>query len=49
MRAWIAYYDDWSGFALFAEEIEALRYAVDRCMVAPVAFGVDLREGLNRA
>lgn len=29
---WLAYYSDYSGFAVFATEIEALRYAVDRSM-----------------
>jgi hypothetical protein len=29
---WLAYYTDWSGLAVFATEIEALRYAVDHTM-----------------
>jgi hypothetical protein len=29
---WLAYYADWSGVAVFATEIEALRYAVGRSM-----------------
>lgn len=29
---WMAYYSDWSSFALFATEIEALRYAVEKSM-----------------
>lgn len=28
MKVWIAYYSDWSGFALFDTEIDALRFAV---------------------
>lgn len=29
---YLAYYDDWSGFALFATEVEALRHAVEHSM-----------------
>lgn len=29
---WIARHSDWSGIAVFATEIEALRYAVDHSM-----------------
>lgn len=29
---WIAYYDDWSGFCVFEEEIDALRHAVEHSM-----------------
>lgn len=29
---WIAYHSDWSGFAVFATEVEALRYAVAHTM-----------------
>lgn len=29
---WLAYHLDWSNFALFGTEIEALRYAVDNSM-----------------
>jgi len=29
---WIAYHMDWSGFAIFETEIEALRYAVEHSM-----------------
>ena len=32
MTIWMAYHTDWSGFALFATEIEALRYAVAHSM-----------------
>lgn len=28
MTIWLAYYPDWSGFAIFETEIEALRFAV---------------------
>jgi hypothetical protein len=31
-RVWIAYHVDWSGFAVFETEIEALRHAVDNMM-----------------
>lgn len=27
---WLAYYSDWSGMAVFSEEIDALRHAVER-------------------
>jgi hypothetical protein len=27
-QVWIAYHSDWSGFALFDTEIEALRHAI---------------------
>lgn len=29
---WLAYYSDWSGFAVFDNELEALRYAVEHQM-----------------
>lgn len=29
---WIAYHPDWSGFAVFPIELEALRYAQSRSM-----------------
>lgn len=32
MTVWIAFYSDWSSFALFETEIEALRHAVDHSM-----------------
>ena len=27
---WVAYWADWSAFAVFAEEVDALRFAVER-------------------
>lgn len=46
MVIWVAYYTDWSGFAVFDSELEALRYAVDSCMmkVAQVKLGQDIRQ-----
>jgi hypothetical protein len=45
---WLAYYSDWSGMAVFATEIEALRYAVEKSMiVSPVVYGVDLKEAVR--
>ena len=43
---WIAYYLDWSDFALFETEVEALRHAVDRAMrVKPITLPVvDIRK-----
>lgn len=40
---WIAYYSDWSNFAIFAHEIEALRYAVEHRMdgVQQVEYGAE--------
>jgi hypothetical protein len=44
----VAYYPDWSGLAVFAEEIHALRYAVDHAMSCEfVPFGVDVRESVS--
>jgi hypothetical protein len=41
---WCAYYSDWSGMAVFDDELAALRYAVERSMsVKHVLFGQDLR------
>jgi hypothetical protein len=43
--AWVAYYDDWSGFRIFRSEVAALRHAVGRSMeVVSVASGEDPRE-----
>lgn len=37
---WIAYHGDWSGFAIFDDELPCLRYAVDHHMaVAECPFG----------
>lgn len=35
---WVAYHSDWSGFAIFATESEALRFALKHSMshVSPV-------------
>jgi hypothetical protein len=49
---WVAYYTDWSGFAVFADddELGALRHAVERHMeVARIPFGVDVREAVREA
>ena len=41
---WVAYYPGWTGIAVFATEIEALRYAVEHEMkVARFASGEVLR------
>lgn len=46
--AWIAYYSDWSGMAVFADELNCLRYAVEHRMDARfVPLGADLREAVN--
>ncbi len=29
---WLAYYHDWSAMAVFDQEIDALRYALDKAM-----------------
>lgn len=40
---WIAYHNDWSGFAVFSSEIEALRYAVmNGCSIGFAEFGQEL-------
>lgn len=45
---WIAYYADWSGFAIFDTEVECLRYAVEHHMeVAKVGYGVSVREAVR--
>lgn len=42
---WVAYYSDWSGFAVFTDELQAFRYAVAGTMqVAFVHFGKDIQE-----
>jgi hypothetical protein len=43
---WIAYHSDWSGFALFGKEVDALRYAVSNNMnVGRVGWGETLGGG----
>lgn len=43
--AWLAYYTDQSGMAIFGTEVEALRYAVERSMqVIFWQYGTDLGE-----
>lgn len=32
-KVWVAHYGDWSGIAIFGEEIDALRYAVGNSML----------------
>ena len=47
---WMAYYGDWSGFAVFAKEIDALRHAVEGSMnVVWVPWGESPRAVVNRA
>ncbi len=42
--AWIAYYPDWSGMALFCDELAALRYGVEHQMqVKFVRHGEEIR------
>lgn len=43
---WLAHYDDWSGFAVFHDEISARRHAGDRSPTAVLRIetGEDLRE-----
>jgi hypothetical protein len=44
-QLWVVYYHDWSGFAVFDNELLALRYAVENGMaVKQVAYGMDIRE-----
>lgn len=43
---WVAYHSDWSGFAIFDNEMEALRHAVANTMSVGLAkFGEDLGGG----
>ena len=43
---WLAFYDDWSAFRVFASEIEALRWAVEQSPVRVVRlrWGEDPRD-----
>lgn len=47
---WLAYYSDWSGFVVFADEVQALRHAVMNHMdgVIEVPFGADPKAGWRR-
>lgn len=46
--AWFAYYSDFSGFAVFADELQCCRYALKlNCQVAKVPLGVDAREHIQ--
>lgn len=46
---WVAFYWDFSGFAIFDDELQARRYADGTHMeVANVPFGEDVREFLRR-
>ena len=41
--AWVAYYPDLSGVAVFGSELEALRYAVSRSMLVKfVEYGKEI-------
>jgi hypothetical protein len=43
---WVAYHSDWSGLAIFGDEIDALRHAVSNSMnVGFAEFGADLGGG----
>lgn len=46
---WVAYFTDFSGFAVFTDETSALRYAVKNQMmhVALVPYGMDVRECIS--
>lgn len=44
---WLAYYGDFSAMAAFAEEVEALRYAVDKSMMVKRVTWGDLQEQLR--
>jgi hypothetical protein len=47
---WIAYHDDWSGFVVFKNEVEALRHAVDHSMqVGRVNYGDDVRQTIEES
>lgn len=48
---WVAWYADFSGYALFDDELTALRHALDHSMyqVSFVPFGVSVREHLSKA
>lgn len=45
---WMAYYDDWSGCAVFPTELEALRYAVGSSMQVIECHAGDVREQIER-
>lgn len=48
--AWLAYFHDRSGLAVFDEEVEALRYAVSNTMsVLFWRYGADLGDALREA
>lgn len=45
---WLAYYSDWSGFRVFADEVDALRHAVAHSMqVAYLRYGQDPHEAIQ--
>lgn len=48
-RIWVAYYSDWSEIAIFAEEIDCLRYAVDHVSmeVAHLELGRSVQEQIR--
>lgn len=46
--AWVAYYPDWSGVAIFRDELDAYKHAVDQHMkVVGVRDGGDPRDALD--
>ncbi len=47
-RFWFVYYHDLSGFAVFDDEIKALRYAVENGMQCKeMQYGEDVREQIS--
>lgn len=43
---WFCWYDDFSGFAIFDNEMDALRYAVEHSMNCKQVVNGDLKEQL---
>lgn len=47
--AWLAYYPDHSGLAIFGDEVEALRYAVEHSMqIIFWEYGQDVTDATKR-
>ena len=46
---WLAYYSDWSGMAVFDNELDALRHAVGSSMEVIVLHAGDVRDQINEA
>lgn len=48
MTYWLAYYPDWSDFAVFDDGLSALRYAIKNGMqCAEMRYGTSVREALT--